>query len=367
VDKGLVLLTSAAVLGGTLLVAGPSRADPASVVARLDYEAPAGCPEATTFQRRVQGRTQRVVFADTGESTRFIVRVKKTGDGFSATLTRRETNGQSLAARRVRGSDCATVVDALALTAALSVDPDALLSSETSGTNRGTTENTTPPDRGNGSPESDPNQSKKPDESDRANQSETEESDETERTEEEPEDDAEPLALGPVHFVAGVSGGYGYFVQPGGMLLARVTLGISTDSPLPLALELSAKFGSSQPLGAVDEAKFDLVAVAPRLCVGRWGEREGVSLRPCLSFLIGQLTGEGRGIAQPGSTQRSIFAPGAALVLAGPIAAGLGWQVEAGASIPLVSRRFYVGEPSNVVGETPLFAPEVVAGATYSF
>jgi hypothetical protein len=151
------------------------------------------------------------------------------------------------------------------------------------------------------------------------------------------------------------------------MLLARVTVGVTADLPLPVALELSATFAASRPLGAIDDASFELLAVAPRVCVGRVGDRQVLFVRPCLSFAMGQIAAEGRGIARPGSTKRSIFAPGAALILGGPITENLLWQLEGGVAIPLVSRRFFVGDPSNIVGETPSVAPEVVAGASYAF
>lgn len=360
VAQGRFSLASSALLGAALLVAPPLYADGPSIVAELDYQAPAGCPDARTFERLVQGRTSRINFSSGGANTQFIVRVKRTGDGYSASLSRRESTGKALAAREVSGRECATVVDALALTAALSVDPDALLSG--------------PPDSGTSK-----NDATSGPESSRAPESPQEDSKTPSQNREEgplegpdkPSDDfadfdTPSAPIGPVRFSAGAFGGYGYWLSPGGMLQARVTLGISVDLPLPVAVELSGSFASTGPIGVVDQANFELWGLAPRACIGRAGDPSVVAIRPCVSFFVGRLSGEGE-VSLPESAVRTVFGPGAALVFAGQLVDALSWQTEVGVNVPLVSRRFFIGDRSNVVGETPNFTPEVVLGVTYSF
>jgi hypothetical protein len=108
------------------LLTGALHAQTAPPIAiSLDYSAPDGCPDANSFRQQVQARTKRVSFAEPG-ALAWSIKVAETSGGSRGTL-RVTREKPSKLERSVKASSCAQVVDALALVAALSVDPDASL------------------------------------------------------------------------------------------------------------------------------------------------------------------------------------------------------------------------------------------------
>jgi hypothetical protein len=91
---------------------------------RLEYLADDACPSATEFSELVTGRTDLVTFSATeGRTARVELHHKSTNDA-RGTL-RIEDFGPVVDPREVQGVTCAEVADALALTLALSIDPQA--------------------------------------------------------------------------------------------------------------------------------------------------------------------------------------------------------------------------------------------------
>jgi hypothetical protein len=129
---GAALWLAAVLAQGPGALAAPD-ATPEStgtVPVRLDYRAPPGCPDAVAFMRGVQGRTRRVRVAEEGESARtFVVQIVNVEDRVVGHVRVTE-EGLETDSRSFEGADCAEVVDALALTTALSVDPEARLLAE---------------------------------------------------------------------------------------------------------------------------------------------------------------------------------------------------------------------------------------------
>ena len=110
-------------LVGTVLLAAFASGE--AVPVRIRYEAPSGCPDAQAFFGAVQSRTARVRPAQEGEAASvFRIRITRDKDG-SVGEVRAVDDGRESAGRRVEGSSCEEVVQALALTVALSVDPTA--------------------------------------------------------------------------------------------------------------------------------------------------------------------------------------------------------------------------------------------------
>jgi hypothetical protein len=94
----------------------------------LSYEAPADCPDAQGFRAQVRGRTARVTFAEPSQASDvgWTVVIRPTASGTRGTL--RVTGAQlEKLERHVTAATCDQVVSALALGAALSVDPEASL------------------------------------------------------------------------------------------------------------------------------------------------------------------------------------------------------------------------------------------------
>jgi hypothetical protein len=95
---------------------------------RVDYVAPASCPDADAFSALVRARTKRVREASVSEPAQTLrVELRESEGGVLGQLTA-ERDGETSDVRTLRGQTCADVVSALALTAALSLDPSARLS-----------------------------------------------------------------------------------------------------------------------------------------------------------------------------------------------------------------------------------------------
>jgi hypothetical protein len=116
-------LAFALALGVSASAAPPDETEPI----RLEYTAPAGCPDASEFGRRVFGRTSKARAAEDAEAARtFIVVIETSGTETQGSLVVRE-DGMSTLARRVSGKNCDEVSRALALATALAIDPEAAL------------------------------------------------------------------------------------------------------------------------------------------------------------------------------------------------------------------------------------------------
>ena len=53
---------------------------------------------------------------------------------------------------------------------------------------------------------------------------------------------------------------------------------------------------------------------------------------------------------------------GALLRAGAHLGGGFALELEAGATVPLVQRQFYVGSPDTIVGKTPTIAPVIALG-----
>lgn len=101
----------------------------APVVARVSYEAPAGCPDAAAFKLQIQRRTPRFV-DDVTRAPALVLSVSLTGNDKEMTGTLDVISPSGERSRRsIAGASCVEVTDALALMAALAIDPLALASS----------------------------------------------------------------------------------------------------------------------------------------------------------------------------------------------------------------------------------------------
>lgn len=91
------------------------------VAVRIEYHAPAACPDVRAFIAQVSGRTAR--FRASDESPRAFVVELTVGDGARGRLT--TIDGDARATRELDGDTCEEVVSALALVTALAIDPNA--------------------------------------------------------------------------------------------------------------------------------------------------------------------------------------------------------------------------------------------------
>ncbi len=105
---------------------GRARASDGVLEVAVDYSAPQECPAETAFWGALQARTRRVSRAQTDDAPiRLKVDLQPGGD---SVLGRLEIVRDGLISepRYVRASECRDVLEALALTAALGIDPEAL-------------------------------------------------------------------------------------------------------------------------------------------------------------------------------------------------------------------------------------------------
>jgi hypothetical protein len=135
IARGAVLLAALEALPANAADAGaPDAGGNARVVPddriafRVDYVAPASCPDADAFSVLVRAHTKRVREAGEGEPAQTLrVELRESEGSVLGQLTA-ERDGETSDVRALRGRTCADVVSALALTAALSLDPSARLS-----------------------------------------------------------------------------------------------------------------------------------------------------------------------------------------------------------------------------------------------
>jgi hypothetical protein len=100
-------------------------ADTEPIVVRV--EAPSSCPEANDFFTQVKARTTRARQAEPGERARsFVVAIRRAGARFRGRLDVRDPGGER-STRELAADGCDELVTALALIAALAIDPDALV------------------------------------------------------------------------------------------------------------------------------------------------------------------------------------------------------------------------------------------------
>ena len=128
-DASVQGVVAAAAVALLCVEPAPASAQEGTEPVQLVFRALPNCPDAAAFFRAVSARTPRVRIAEDRESGRtFHVAIHRTDDGkvmgdFSISDPNDLT--QTSSKRTITGESCTEVCDALALFAALSIDPDA--------------------------------------------------------------------------------------------------------------------------------------------------------------------------------------------------------------------------------------------------
>ncbi len=122
------------VLAAAAVLERPALADETSEPLRVEITGDTGCVDGAGFFAAIHARTAKVREAThepAGEpaAVRVRVRLRRTARGETGSLTLVDAHGHESAARTVRADTCAEAVDALALVAALSIDPGAAAAS----------------------------------------------------------------------------------------------------------------------------------------------------------------------------------------------------------------------------------------------
>jgi hypothetical protein len=337
---------AALVLSAVLALGSVASAEPENV--RIDYTAPAGCPDATAFMRSLRERTGRFREAAPDEQTRkFLVRVSAVASSFTGRLEIRSPDGRT-AIRNVDATFCDEVSSALALITALAIDPHALTDDS-----KGDSKSQAEPPPG---PAAGPDRQRFP-----------------------PSEVAvvtSPPAVAPQpsqpwRWSAGLLGHTTFLVSPtlgyGGDLF------VEAEAPASSRLGPAARLGiflnqsvAELPTGAAARFRWALVQVEG--CPVRLGWT-GFAIHPCLAFRLGVIQGEGQRISQPKQTVSLWSDAGLVLRLRLAVTARVLLEAQGGLVFPLHRPTFEIvdmGSPTTAYS-VPRVGGSAAIGVAYRF
>lgn len=306
-----------------------------AVPIRVNYDAPASCPNQDTFYDSVRARTDRVRKAQ-GNEPRVDVNVRVTrGDrGFHGEM-RQVVNQSETSARSVDGETCKEVTEALAFTVALSFDPDAHAP--------------LPPDATPPAPRPEPSVAPPP-------------------SVEQPPATPPKGAGAHLELEVGLSV-IGTVVETAGfatggalsaMLLRRANASTSSG------VQLSLMYAGTGLLTAPDDHSTRFGVLALDACPfrhhsGAW------EFAPCALATVGFLELTGRGVSDPETVGHAWWSAGLDLQMAVLLGRGVVFESALAATVPLVRHRYYTNSPEQVVTETPVVSPLLRLGLGYRF
>lgn len=329
-------------------VPGLAAPEPAKVAkpVQVEFDAPAGCSGTEAFFGSLRSRTDQVRQADAGEPhTTLQIRLSRTRGRVLGELRVVDDRGGT-DTRKVQGASCDDVVQALSLTAALAVDPSALLSAPA-------TAPETPAPTADTVAQEPPLATKN-------------------LPEAEVPATAEPVAAHPSLQVPSFELGVG--PEGTALLTSGAGLGVAVASRWTLADRgpLRASFGLAfiylrndvlQTPGAV---QINLTGLAATACPFRVSASV-LTFEPCALVIGGRLAASGLQATHSYSVDRLWLSAGGILRVAASLGDGLWLDLQVGISAPFFKRRFFETTPDTVVGETPMISPVVGLGLAYGF
>jgi hypothetical protein len=359
------------------LAALPPVAGGDSVAIRVEFDAPAGCSSADTFYGGLLARMNRARRAVSGEDAiRLAVRLTRVGNRVRGELRLMGGGRGEGDTRRVEGETCDAVVEVLSLTAALALverpPPPTPPPSHSTSPSRSSSSSQSSSSSSQSSSSSD--KGTKPPASEIAKPPEAEQKPPEQKQEKEPEPAAvtvEPARKPPEpsrgrRFELGLRGVAAYVisgVNVGGGLALRLEK--NTADGAGASVGVSFLYASNDLLQKADNVAVNWMALAATVCPG-WSVGRTVTVQPCAQAIGGWLTATGRGISNPDSVGRTWWSVGALLRGAARLGAGFSLEIEAGASVPLARRSFFISTPEGTVGQSPTVAPIVALGLSRS-
>jgi hypothetical protein len=335
----LVLLLTCSVRAAAEERGEPPRSEPAAPAAAVWYRSGEGCPDGAAFIELLRQRSVPAQLAQVGDRIDFVVTLGAGPDGGRGRLERQAEQG-TVALREVQGKTCEGVADALALSLALTWDP-----------------NTQPP-----VPEVTPSSSEPP----------------------APERDAAPaltaatpppspalpavrapqpepsrnVRIGLNGSVWSLSERTAFF---GGSVFGEVR-GSRVGAGLRPLIRLSAELAFSPELG--NDVQGFIGAARVEGCPVRIGSSL-LQLRPCTGFDLGMLRVAGGGRA--GASSSGFWAAWSTHGrLSWETGATWGLDVQAGVIVPLTRYELTVGEPAQSVAELRRWGIAVGIGAHWA-
>ena len=298
---------------------------------RLAYEAPVTCPAESEFFDAIRARTSHVRRASSDEAALEVsVRVTRTERGFIGEV-RETVNHSESSARTMDGATCKEVVEALSLTIALSVDPNAHAPVEQA-----------PPERAAPAPVCPPAP--------------------------EPPPPPASATAPPIDIKMALDA---IALEP---LASELSAGAALSATFSRrwsgdrfsALELSLLFAKSGLLSKPTDHESEFEGVALDACP--IGFRVGaVELGPCALAVAGVLGATGRNITEPATVSRAFWSAGLDFQLSASLGRNFVFEAALGGAAPLVERRFYETDPGRIIAKTPVISPLLRLGLGYRF
>ncbi|WP_437807561.1 hypothetical protein [Sorangium sp. So ce1078] len=313
-----------------LVVLGWSSATaaPTPIPIRIDFDAPADCATIDDLYDGIRARSDRVRQAEDREKGWEVrVRLTRVGPRVHGELRVIYERGAT-DTRTVEATSCEVVVQALSLTAALALDEVA--------------EETTPLPPPAPPPAPPPPPPPPP-----------------------PPAAPRPLFTFGVGAQALVTQVVSPYASLGGALVGRVTS--HPDGALSPSLGLSLMYARNDILQGSNNALIHWTAVALTACPLRWQITDIISAEPCVLASGGWFTATGEDMSNPRSVVRSWWSAGVLARAAVTLGGGTDLEIEAGAGVPLVHRRFTIALPTEPLGETPVISPLAGVGIVHSF
>jgi hypothetical protein len=332
---------------GVLALAAPARAADSSIPVHLELKRGEECSSLRDMLAAVQKRNGRVRLAAQGEAgVTLVVRLSRRGSVLRGELRSAHGDG-TVTSRFVEGSSCPAVLDALALTAALALQSELPPPSSSDARPAGAA-SSEPPAPAAVTPAA-------PREVEAASV----------------EAASGPAAgdrAGRLRFEAGAQAAVSQPIAPhlnvGAALLVRVRL--LRDTWLSPSLTVSVLHTRNELFESSRHAVLRTTGLALTACPVSLEVTRGLKLEPCWLTLGAGLQARGRDLESSEAVSRSWWGSGAVARVALSPSASLSLEVEGGALLPLVDRRF-VALPSNAsLGRTPSLSPLANAGVVYA-
>ena len=330
---------------GAPVVASKAPDDDARLAVRVVYAAPNACPGAAEFEAQLHKRTSKARPATDSEPAHvFRVQIRELPTGAMVGRIATEWNGERSGVRELRDKSCSQVVRALALTAALTIDPDARLDVELEATKASPANAaSTPAPAAARQPPPGPSPSKNA-ASDSAPNA--------------------PSTGSTLEARLGIEAGAARIITPGAMPALGPSAELAWIGPgiVSPSIRLSLVYASNS-LDTDRAADFTWLASDLELCPIALRLGAGTELRPCASGAGGVILAKGRTIPEKYGQTRAWWSAGMSAHLNERLSARFGVELFAALLVPLRARSFVFANPSEEIARTPALSGELGLGA----
>ena len=318
---------------------------PEPTAVRIEVDAPSGCSSADAFYEGVHGRTDRVRWAVEGESAVQIrIRLFRAGTKIRGELRLSDQEGEK-ETRKVDGATCDEVVEALALTVTLALDPNAIFAANRNpnvAPGEAADRSSAVPAAGPLGPPPTSPPPRRTDLPERATRTQVE--------------------LGAQFIVANI-------VSNG--LSAGPAIAVRIIPPLPgwgsWSLGMTLLHLQDDLLRTANQGTFSLNALEFTLCPLRSSGSSELDVGLCAAAMGGWLHANGLAFSYSYAVGRSWWSAGLQGTSSLKVAGALRLHLAIGADVPLIRREFTINEPAVRFAESPWLVFQGAVGLAYRF